>query len=489
MRRFYFVSVLLLSIFGLVSGKYVSGSVSNGKNWELVSQFSFIDDTGELAYEVEYSATDECCPSLAYYFHDSFESVSSNNDMDCQSKLSYAEGVVIFQNIPLSNNNVLSDNSSDPSTDFWIQCFTNNATNLRECSGKLHLQSIHDRLWFFVLSHCNSTKGLDISYELTFTNGYSWERHLSGEEMHILETRAIPFGGLLIIFVAGLYIARQLLQQDKLHRAYKLFMMSLTCEVVAQSLDYIYYAYYVKNGVQLHALQTIAELLHAISEVSLVVLLVLLAHGWTITAAHLGNSTQMKLTVFLSLYILAFGILFVCKKEFFDPQASHFPFESDLDKAYRGLKLIAWACFVYGVYLSIRNHPAKKKFYLFLAVFYSAWFLFLPLSFLVFFIMFSVWYKLSVLRILRMTPYICVFGFAGILSIMRPRRGQANFPFHVSSNEVEPAHVQVQQPPSFKPTEPFVEQGNKDTTSLNTTQVNMETPRESDNKDRFGFRF
>lgn len=264
-------------------------------------------------------------------------------------------------------------------------------------------------------------------------------------------------------------------------------MMSLSCEVVAQSFDYIFYTYYVDNGIQLRPLQTIAELLHATSEVSFIVLLILLANGWMITKAHLGQTTQMKLTVFLSLYILAYGILFVCKKEFFDPEASHFPFESPMDQAYRSLKLIAWACFVYGALLSIKNHPATKKFYLFFVAFYSAWFLFLPLSLLACFLLFDEWYKLRTLRILRMTPFLCSFGFAALLSIMQPRKGYVNFPFHVRSNEVDPR--QVQEPSNYQHAEPFMEIGNEQSTTLKANQANVETLRETDDKGRYGFRF
>ena len=195
MRRINLASVLLLSTFGLVSGKYISGSISNGQKWVLVSDFSFIEDIGQLKYDVEYSLADECCPSLAYYSHNSYESVSSNDDMDCSSKLSHAEGVFTFQKV-LPN---VSSNTGNLST----QCSSSNATNLRKCSGKLRLQSTRDRWWFFVLSHCNSNNGLDISYELTFTNGDSWERHLSAEEMHSLEYKAVPLAGIILLFVVG----------------------------------------------------------------------------------------------------------------------------------------------------------------------------------------------------------------------------------------------------------------------------------------------
>lgn len=205
-----------------------------------VSEFSFVDDQGKLEYKVEYSVTGECCPSLAYYSHDSYKTVSTNNDMDCQSKLSRAQGIVKFQSTPT------------------------NGKNLQKCSGILRVYS-PDQWWFFALSHCNSSQGLDISYEFTFTNSDNWEEHLSGEEMHGVENLAVSFGSILVLFGIGLLFARRLLQVGKLHKAFKVFMASLSCEVIAQLLICIYYIPYVRGGIQIPYLTNAAELLHLTS--------------------------------------------------------------------------------------------------------------------------------------------------------------------------------------------------------------------------------
>ena len=478
MRTIYLAFVLsLLSIFGLVCGKYVSESISNGQKWVLVSDFSFIEDKGQLKYDVEYLVTNECCPSLAYYSHNSYESVSSNNDMDCLSKLSYAEGVFTFQNtLP---------NVSSNTENFSTLCSLSNATNLQKCSGKLRLQSVRYRWWFFVLSHCNSTNGLDISYELTFTNGDSWERHLSAEEMHSLEYKAVPLAVNILLFVVGLIFARQLLDQDKLHRAYKLFMMTLSCEVAAQVFDYIYYSQYVGNGMPLHPLQTGAELFHSISEVIFVVLLILLANGWMITTAHFDREKQTRLKVFLWLYILTYEILFVFKN-FFDSEISHIPFESYLDIALRSMRTLAWACFIYGTVFTIQRHPEKKKFYKYFKHFYSVWFLLPPLSTLTFSILFDELHQLKYLRIVRLlNPLIFFLGFVGLLFIMRPSKVNTNFPFHVRGNEVDA--VEAQELSTFQHTDAFMDLGNQYAT-LDTNQTKVET-RERDDKAGLGFRF
>lgn len=477
MRRVYLAFILLLLIFCLVSGKYVSGGISNGQKWVLVSDFSFIEDIGQLKYDVEYSVTNECCPSLAYYSHNSYESASSNDDMDCSSKLSYAEDVLTFQNVLL--------NVSSNTGNFSMQCSSSNDTNLRKCSGKLRLQSTRDRWWFFVLSHCSSTNGLDISYELTFTNGDSWERHLPAEEMHSLEYKAVPLAGNILLFVVGLIFARQLLDQGKLHRAYKLFMMTLSCEIAAQVFDYIYYTHYVGNGMPRHPLQTGAELFHSISEVIFVVLLILLANGWIITTGHFDREKQIRLKVFLWLYILTYEILFVFKT-FFDSEVSHIPYESYLDIAVRSLRTLAWACFIYGTSFSIKRHPEKRKFYNYFQQFYSVWFLFPPLSALTFSTLFDELHQLKYLRLVRLlNPLICFLGFVGLLFIMRPSKVNTNFPFHIRGNEVDV--VETQEPSTFQHADAFMDLGNQYAT-LDSDQTKVQT-RERADKAGLGFRF
>lgn len=134
MRQSTFPCILLFLMLCCTSGKYLSGNIKNGQSWVFVSEFSFVDDQGKLEYKVEYSVTGECCPSLAYYSHDSYKTVSTNNDMDCQSKLSRAQGIVKFQSTP-------TDDSSNISGNYSSQCFHIIDKNLRKCSGILRVYS------------------------------------------------------------------------------------------------------------------------------------------------------------------------------------------------------------------------------------------------------------------------------------------------------------------------------------------------------------
>ena len=260
-------------------------------------------------------------------------------------------------------------------------------------------------------------------------------------------------------------------------------MMTLSCGVASQVFDYIYYTYYVGNGMPFHPLQTAAELFHSISEVIFVVLLILLANGWIITTVHFDRGKHMRLKVFLWLYILTYQILFIFKT-FFDSETSHIPFESFLDIALRSLRTLAWACFIYGAEFSIQRHPEEKKFYTYFKRFYSVWFLFPPLSALTFSILFDELHQLRYLRLVRLlNPLIYFLGFVGLLFIMRPSKVNINFPFYVRRNEVDT--VEAQELSTFQHADAFVDLGNQYAT-LNTNQIKVET-RGRDDKAGLGF--
>lgn len=106
MPGFYLCFLLLLSSFDLGCGKVLSGKINSSDNWVSVSQFYLIGETEHLDYNVEYAATNQCCPSLAYYFEDSWESVYNKSTMDCQSKINRAKAVFAFQNTPGSNKSI-----------------------------------------------------------------------------------------------------------------------------------------------------------------------------------------------------------------------------------------------------------------------------------------------------------------------------------------------------------------------------------------------
>lgn len=214
------------------------------QNLVLVFRFWFAGDVGRLDFRVKYSTTSNCCPSLAYYnnkFND-WESVNQNSYMVCQSKLSYAQGMFSFQNATTGNNN-----STDWS--YSVQCHNNDDSRLRFCSGILRVDSVYNEWWSFVLSHCNSTRGLNISYEFNFTDGHFWNAETSTRRVRdIFDSHLISLAGYLLLFMASLHFARNLRRRGMLHPAFKLFMTTLGFKTAAVLFDFIFHTDYVLSG-------------------------------------------------------------------------------------------------------------------------------------------------------------------------------------------------------------------------------------------------
>ena len=449
----------------------MSGKINSSDNWVYVSKVFLLDEKGHLDFKVEYAETNQCCPSLAYYFEDSWESVYNNSTMGCLSKINHAKALFSFQNTPENNKSIGPDNLS-------LQCFTGNTTNLRQCSGTLRLSSEKDQWWFFALSHCNSTQGLDISYEISFTNGDSWE-----EETHVLVYHLVSFGLILLLFALSLYFARQLLRQDMFHPAYKLFLTSLGYKFAALLFDAVYRTHEAQFGEGIQQLLTISDLLLATSEIFLQVLLVLLAFGWTITKAQLNDNIRKKLTLFFSIYIVIFGVLFIFKQDYLGHGQSPVWLRmfrlTKLLQEYHGLRVIAWVVFLFGALTTMRQNPGKQEFYLSFVGFFSIWFLAQPLTFLGR----AIFREVETAEIYRqLNSVLCILAFGRLLYIMRPSQANRNFPFHAQANKVEP--VQEQNPLANSQCYDGFSRFNRETGPFEANPTNIDRPGENEDRNR-----
>lgn len=109
------------------------------------------------------------------------------------------------------------------------------------------------------------------------------------------------------------------------------------------------------------------------SEVTFLILLLLLAKGYTITRARLSSMSAIKLTVFVNVYIVVFVSLFVFQAETFDPGEVLNLYESPAGIALASLRLGAWAAFCVSTVNTFKKSPEKSGFYMPFGVLGSLW--------------------------------------------------------------------------------------------------------------------
>ncbi|KXJ04430.1 Transmembrane protein 145, partial [Exaiptasia diaphana] len=63
-----------------------------------------------------------------------------------------------------------------------------------------------------------------------------------------------------------------------------------------------YYVDYGKTGESKYAVQVVARVFHYVAHIVFLLLLILLAKGWTVTRGRISSSGQVKLSAFCTLY-------------------------------------------------------------------------------------------------------------------------------------------------------------------------------------------
>ena len=426
------IFLFLLNVdHALGSEHFISGKINSGENWEPMAYYSFLDDVGALSYKLKYTVENQCCPVLAYYNEQSWKTVHEEENAYCQSKIILADGVIPFQNV-LGSNGV---------GNVTTECFEDNSVNIRRCSGTLRLTSTVKTGWSFVISDCNSTKGLSMYYVFNFSRGFFWEED-KGESSIFFSIHLVPFVVTLLAFAVSLYGACRLHRKKVLHRAYKLFMASLGCEFAALVFDVVY----VISKRTIFPIAAVTGALQSLSELLLQILIVLIAFGWTMTKPRLRESLQIQLRLFFFVYAVIYGACFFSlATEFF-----HFDFElvdwlgQNIKFIGIGWRLLTCLIFVYGVYTTVKENPQKKKLYLPIAVYFSLWFITPPVSLLLSLVL----NLMNLYKLHHLNFFLCLLGYCGLFYIMWPTKVNTHFPFLSRGNEVQPRSPHgVNQPP------------------------------------------
>jgi len=169
--------------------------------------------------------------------------------------------------------------------------------------------------WYTMLSNCDDV--IDIDFVLTLLNpGGWWYAHFSVDEQGLLGM----FVGWTLIYSATvlLFVFSQIKSLDK-ERGVHPFMALLTAALMLEYVGIICQTWhgwtYATDGEGLVVLQAVGEVLDACSNLVIMLLLLMMARGWTVSSAaqsvhsrHFSKdwivSMSLFMTGFLSLFIL-----------------------------------------------------------------------------------------------------------------------------------------------------------------------------------------
>ncbi|KAF9417072.1 hypothetical protein HW555_005770, partial [Spodoptera exigua] len=305
------------------------------------------------------------------------------------------------------------------------------------CHNSRRFRSARERWWFIAISNCESNKGLDIRYKFLMTNGPDgdfWHEHFSADEFYVLPVLLAYTFAYVVVMIAVVMCSVELKSRHLLHSTYKLFLMSVVSQhsgVMLQSLAYIRYA---ANGFGTDNAKIVGQFLCGLSEMSFLLLLVLMAKGYTITRGRLKVGFTVRLTVFMCCYIVTYIVLFIYQAKAFDPGEVLYLYESPAGYGLIVLRILAWCMFAYSTFFTVRKYPEKNIFYCPFFICGTLWFYAGPLFILTANTYIDKWVRESVVTAVLLFITFC--GHIMFLLLTLPVFANKNFPYHVRTTQI-----------------------------------------------------
>ncbi|XP_077985454.1 transmembrane protein 145-like isoform X2 [Glandiceps talaboti] len=430
-----YLSVVLLAIsVHYCQSKVIQGTLNTKEDWEFLARFCFLSDIGRLRFHFEYPVTYEVENILLYYDEpDQWEAVYKT-DTDCSEK----EGV-----LKIENNQIINLTDKFP----WSGCAKKNIQQddelyeysdngeIYDCKGGRSFKSVRERWWYIAVSNCLTDKGLILRHDMSLTNGETyWTEQFSCDEFYILQTNITFICLFTLIFFLSVYVAMMLKERQMLHTTYKMYMFSIVFYVLCLFFLCIYYGDYGHTGIGVTGLKTTGRVFQSISNLTFLLLLILLAKGFTVTRGRISHSGSVKIAVFMTVYCIVYAVLFLLEAVAFDPGLVLYVYESPAGYGLIALQIIGWLWFIYAIFFTLKHYPEKGSFYYPFFIFYTFWFLALPIVVLVSTYLIDKWIREKVVNAIDHT--IAFLAMAFFLILTRPSAANKNFPYHVRTSQI-----------------------------------------------------
>ncbi|KFB47460.1 hypothetical protein ZHAS_00015408 [Anopheles sinensis] len=304
------------------------------------------------------------------------------------------------------------------------------------CSNFGSFTSSRERWWYIAIANCDGNgRGLDVKYRFRMTNGPPgdfWHEHFSADEMYIppiLMAESISYSMLLLaVFICAV----ELKARHLYHCTYRLFTLSVLLQWFGVLLLSVTWTKYAVSGIG--PFPNFGGIFTSASEITFLLLLLLMAKGYTITRARLKTCATVKITIFINLYVVVYITLYIYQAEAFDPGEVLNLYESPAGFGLAGLRCVGWGFFMYSCAATIRKFTEKAPFYYPFTLLGSLWIMSGPVLTLLGVNVLDPWVRESVMHGALGT--VAFVGHLAFLWLTWPSRANKSFPYHVRTNHV-----------------------------------------------------
>jgi len=231
----------------------------------------------------------------------------------------------------------------------------------------------------------------------------------------------------------------KLVRNNSYHPIVRLLTSTLLLQTFSLLFSFIHYSIFGSNGIGAPGLLGLGEILDMASQLSFMLLLILLSTGWAITR----NEIRYKgiLLAILGLLLVLYVSMFIWQNVGLDPASTTYVYESIPGVIILCIRMVTMGWFLFclrGSFLD-ESHPNKRRFYFIFGIIYTIWFLLLPLIVIIAKVDAADWNKYRLVQGLYLT--LNLLGFGILVFLFWPSKAAEYFQMTKTDTLMSPAAV------------------------------------------------
>ncbi|CAL1534665.1 unnamed protein product [Lymnaea stagnalis] len=412
--------------------KWIEGTIKTESDWEFLTRFCFLTQQGTLSYEFKYPVEYGAQDLLLYY------------DTPGQWDSVYLRGKNCSESMSVLNpesNQIITLSTRGSGTSAFSGCEVVN-TGIKpwfHCRSRRSFKSSRERWWYMAIARCGppsgQVKGLYLEYKVHMTNGDDLlHREFSADEFYILPVDITFFLMYIIICILSLICAAVLRRRQLFHTTYKLYLASIFIWTLHLLLKVIAWGYYGTTGWEARPLEVTGRILQMASTIVFILMLILMAKGFTITRGRLTRISTIKITAFFNAFVVVIVVLFIWEGLLFDPGLVLYYYESPPGYGIVSMHLLGWLWFLYATVFTLKHSSSQNQFYIPFFAFYTLWFWAGPIIVLIAMFAMAKWSREKTVN--GVEQFVGFWGHIFFLALTRPNAANKNFPYHVRTSQI-----------------------------------------------------
>ena len=439
---------------------YETHTFSGADTWTYVTKFCFnpyVDENkagvdpdnyrGVFEYDIYFPRD----TNLTLYVY-----TSDKNDWDAAYK-DFRAGCIKKGNIAMANGRAfpLHDHYKNERVYTTDPIFDDDPTTTRRVHSTLVFKGSRPQWFYFALGNCwgplddegamipnskdSNANEVIAKVHLTMLNGHSEDQHFSADEFGKLNLYTVYFIVFLLLVLGPIaYMAITLRKRKMLHHTVRILVASIVLETISVFFGFFYQVKYATTGFKYQWIELTAHLFHGAADVVLLVLMLVIAKGWTIVRRKISAQGRVKIASFMSVYgTTYFGLIMWHHLIKPDPATVTYFYDSPPGTILQWLRIISIGWFSYAIHTTRANYKERKgRFYCSFYVIGVCWLALLPFEVLLANTL-APWYRSVFIASVELSVTCLIF--IGFIKLFWPSQFNRNFPFHTKTDAMNSA--------------------------------------------------